>query len=67
MSVHVEISEMSLNLEDPRLRLTGIHPRQTGGLLFCQILTDFGRGGRPANSTRGPARGIHMIEQERLA
>ena len=48
---------MSLNLQDPLLRLTGIHPRQTGGPLFCQILTDFARGGRRANSTPGPARG----------
>ena len=47
---------MSLNLQDPLLRLTGIHPRQTGGPLFCQILTDFARGGRRANSTPGPAR-----------
>ena len=48
---------MSLNLQDPLLRLTGIHPRQTGGPLFCQILTDFARGGRWAYSTPGPARG----------
>ena len=57
MLVHVEIPDMSLNLQDPLLRLTGIHPRQTGGPLFCQILTDFARGGRRANSTPGPARG----------
>ena len=57
MLVHVEIPGMSLNLQDPLLRLTGIHPRQTGGPLFCQILTDFARGGRRANSTPGPARG----------
>ena len=42
--VHVEIPDMSLNLQDPLLRLTGIHLRQTGGPLFCQILTDFARG-----------------------
>ena len=47
---------MSLNLQDPLLRLTGIHPRQTGDPLFCQIPTDFARGGRRANSTPGPAR-----------
>ena len=35
---------MSLNLQDPLLRLTCIHPRLTGGPLFCQILTDFARG-----------------------
>ena len=52
---------MSLNLQDPLLRLTGIHPRQTGGPLFCQILTDFARGGRRANSTPGPARGTPRI------
>ena len=65
MLVHVEIPGMSLNLQDPLLRLTGIHPRQTGGPLFCQILTDFARGGRRANSTPGPARGdlvvVHLI------
>ena len=44
---------MSLNLQDPLLRLTGIHPRQIGGPLFCQFLTDFARGGRRANSTPG--------------
>ena len=60
MLVHVEIPGMSLNLQDPLLRLTGIHPRQTGGPLFCQILTDFARGGRRANSTAGPARGIKL-------
>ena len=52
---------MSLNLQDPLLRLTGIHPRQTGGPLFCQILTDFARGGRRANSTPGPARGAGRL------
>ena len=63
MLVHVEIPDMSLNLQDPLLRLTGIHPRQTGGPLFCQILTDFARGGRRANSTPGPARGkSHLIK-----
>ena len=45
MLAHLEIPGMSLNLQDPLLRLTGIHPRQTGGPLFCQILTDFARGG----------------------
>ena len=54
---------MSLNLQDPLLRLTGIHPRQTGGPLFCQILTDFARGGRRANSTPGPARGSYSVWQ----
>ena len=63
MLVHVEIPDMSLNLQDPLLRLTGIHPRQTGGPLFCQILTDFARGGRRANSTPGPARGIDISEK----
>ena len=45
MLVHVEIPGMSLNLQDPLLWLTGIDPRQTGGPLFCQILTDLARGG----------------------
>ena len=54
---------MSLNLQDPLLRLTGIHPRQTGGPLFCQILTDFARGGRRANSTPGPARVKELNKQ----
>ena len=58
MLVHVKIPDMSLNLQDPLLRLTGIHPRQTGGPLFCQILTDFARGGRRANSTPGPHGGV---------
>ena len=57
MLVHVEIPGMSLNLQDPLLRLMGIHLWQTGGPLFCLILTDFARGGRRANSTPGPARG----------
>ena len=61
MLVHVEIPDMSLNLQDPLLRLTGIHPRQTGGPLFYQILTDFARGGRRANSTPGPARGEETV------
>ena len=62
--VHVEIPDMSLNLQDPLLRLTGIHPRQTGGPLFCQILTDFARGGRRANSTPGPARGRKQLTKQ---
>ena len=66
MLVHVEIPDMSLNLQDPLLRLTGIHPRQTGGPLFCQILTDFARGGRRANSTPGPARGMQWKGSERM-
>ena len=61
--VHVEIPGMSLNLQDPLLRLTGIHPRQTGGPLFCQILTDFARGGRRANSTPGPSRVFHQFSK----
>ena len=65
MLVHVEIPDMSLNLQDPLLRLTGIHPRQTGGPLFCQILTDFARGGRRANSTPGPARGGGQVVLEK--
>ena len=60
--VHVDIPDMSLNLKDPLLRLTGIHPRQTGGPLFCQIITDFARGGRRANSTPGPARGRKKMD-----
>ena len=67
MLVHVEIPGMSLNLQDPLLRLTGIHPRQTGGPLFCQILTDFARGGRRANSTPGPARGAANKKTEDLS
>ena len=55
---------MSLNLQDPLLRRTGILPRQTGGPLFCQILTDFARGGRRANSTPGPARGYVMLGKD---
>ena len=43
MLVHVEIPGMSLNPQDPLLRLTGIHLRQTGGPLFFQILTDFAK------------------------
>ena len=57
---------MSLNLQDPLLRLTGIHPRQTGGPLFCQVLTDFARGGRRANSTPGPARGSKNSQIQHL-
>ena len=65
--VHVEIPGMSLNLQDPLLRLTGIHPRQTGGPLFCQILTDFARGARRANSTPGPARGFCLCEKAHIS
>ena len=38
MLVHVEIPGMSLNLQDPLLRLTGIHPRQTCGPLLARFL-----------------------------
>ena len=43
MLVHVEIPGMSLNLQDPLLRLTGIHPRQTGGIPIGQVFTDCAR------------------------
>ena len=45
MLVHVEIPGMSLNLLDPLLRLTGIHPRQTGGIPIGQVFTDCAREG----------------------
>ena len=45
MLVHVEIPGMSLNLQDPLLRLTGIHPRQTGGIPIGQVFTDCARDG----------------------
>ena len=38
MLVHMEIPGVSLNLQDPLLRLTGIHPRQTGGPLLDRFL-----------------------------
>ena len=54
---HVEMPGMSLNLQDPLLRLTGIHPRQTGGPYSVRFLLTSQEGGRRANSTPGPARG----------
>ena len=45
MLVHVEIPGMSLNLQDPLLRLRGIHPRQTGGIPIGQVFTDCARDG----------------------
>ena len=45
MLVHVEIPGMSLNLQDPLLRLTGIHPRPTGGIPIGQVFTDCARDG----------------------
>ena len=45
MLVHVEIPGMSLNLQDPLLRLTCIHPRQTGGIPIGQVFTDCARDG----------------------
>ena len=45
MLVHVEIPGMSLNHQDPLLRLTGIHPRQTGGIPIGQVFTDCARDG----------------------
>ena len=43
--VHVEIPGMSLNLQDPLLRLTGIHARQIGGIPIGQVFTDCARDG----------------------
>ena len=51
----VKISGLSLNLQDPLLRLTGIHPRQTGGTSFDRVLR-FRMRERPANSNPGPVR-----------
>ena len=45
MLVHVDIPGMSLNLQDPLLRLTGIQPRQTGGIPIGQVFTDCARDG----------------------
>ena len=55
MLVHVEIPGMSLNLQDPLLRLTGIHPRQTGGPLLARFLLTAQEGERRAYSSPGPA------------
>ena len=41
--MHVEIPDMSLNLQDPLLRLTGIRPRQIGGIPVGQVFTDCAR------------------------
>ena len=51
----VKISGLSLNLQDPLLRLTGIHPRQTGGTSFDRVLR-FRMRERPAYSNPGPVR-----------
>ena len=45
MLVHVEIPDISLNLQDPLLRLKGIRPRQTGGIPIGQVFTDCARDG----------------------
>ena len=45
MLVHVEIPGMSLNLQDPLLRLTGIHSRQAGGIPIGKVFTDCARDG----------------------
>ena len=45
MLVHLEIPGMSLNLQDPLLRLTGIHPRQTGSIPIGQVFIDCARDG----------------------
>ena len=36
--VHLEIPGVSLNFHDPLLGLTGVHPRQTGGIPIRQVL-----------------------------
>ena len=51
----VKISGLSLNLQDPLLRLTGIHPRQTGGTSFDRVLR-FRMRERPAYSNPGLVR-----------
>ena len=51
----VKISGLSLNLQDPLLLLTGIHPRQTGGTSFDRVLR-FRMRERPAYSNPGPVR-----------
>ena len=61
--VHVEIPGMSLDLQDPLLRLTGIHPRQTGGPLLARFLLCAQEGERRANSSPGPAR----VKSEQLS
>ena len=63
---HLEIPGVSLNLQDPLLRLTGRHPRQTGGTSIGQVSTDCARGGgvRPVLTTPGPARGTKEKRQE---
>ena len=53
----VKISGLSLNLQDPLLRLTGIHPRQTGGTSFDRVLR-FRMRERPAYSNPGPVRAV---------
>ena len=64
MLVHVEIPDMSLNLQDPLLRPTGIHPRQTGGIPIGQVFTDCARDGgvRPI---RLPGSGTGLLDIER--
>ena len=52
---------MSLNLQDPLLRLTGIHPRQTGGPLLARFLLTAQEGERLAYSSPGPARAILSV------
>ena len=67
MLVHVEIPGMSLNLQDPLLRLTGIHPRQTGGIPIGQVFTDCARDGgvRPIRLP-GSGTGLQILEVEGL-
>ena len=64
MLVHVEIPGMSLNLQDPLLRLTGIHPRQTGGIPIGQGFTDCARdGGVRAIRLPGSGTGLLMLRR----
>ena len=64
MLVHVEIPDMSLNLQDPILRLTGIHPRQTGGTLLARfLLTAQGMWASGLFVCPGPARGSAVFDR----
>ena len=63
MLVHMEIPGMSLNLQDPLLRLTGIHPRQTGGIPIGQVFTDCARDGG-VQPIRLPGSGTGLVTFE---
>ena len=65
MLVHVQIPGMSINLQDPLLRLTGIHPRQTGGPLTYK-LSLFGLAKSHSAGKQSRKAGEHSVARAQL-